>query len=1205
MNVTQKRAEERKREHTMQQENRLAEQEQIIREQQTRNETLESQNRYLSESFDTLSNAFFWKITKPVQVVLGYTKLFFRKVRSKLFQTPYHIDVINIVGNSLHISGWIFDRKHEIEKLELMLLWNRTAETRDITKRRLKRPDVEAAFQTKMGLHSGFDQFFHVKLPPTDRISVCLLFTVKGQRKKIRVGKINIAKSKSTALLEQSGCVRGQFLDSELSYTPLTESVDIIVPVYNGYQFLEKLFDGLRETDNKHRVFFIDDNSPDKRVLPALQRFASERENVTVMHNEQNLGFVKTVNSALKISTKHVVILNTDVELPRAWIERLVKPIFQFENVASVTPFSNCATIFSFPEFGDNPLYRNLSVDELDRYFRFINPQYTLVPTGVGFCMAMNRKALDSIGLLDDELFEKGYGEENDWCQRAIKAGFVNVHAENLFIYHKHGGSFLPEEKKRLIEEHSARLTARHPNYLADVTDYTQKNPLKNLRAHLRFRIRCANTGKNTTLVFTHNLGGGADMYLDLQCPKWQTEGNNILILRYVSETDSYRMDCMFSEEAFELELEDWEDLVCLLQDCTIDQIVVNELVTYPNLLAWLSDIQHLKQEKSARLTMLVHDYLAVSPSINLISPQDWVYAREGNCFHCDRFYNQDGWVEQYDCPSIKVWRQRWEQFLLGCDEVRCFSESSRQIMSDVYPTLRNFTVVPHIVDYMPRVQKARKTTATLNIGVLGILAQHKGRTIVCSLCEQIEREQRDIKIVLIGEEDGSVIPTGKHFEKTGRYEVEDIPWLVLEKDVDLFLLPSIWPETFSYTAEEIMQMGLPIICLDVGAPAERIRSYEKGLVLSGKEPQTILKEICDFARSQDILPPENANIKRFLFVAEYISYSSRYRVDHAREQLFTAGIDSDFIEACDLKKGVNLQKYQGIYLYRCRNLSPLKEFLLAAKGKVPIIYDIDDYIFAYDKIQTLAFLKQQEYKDFDVYSQNILSCMKQCDAFVTSTESLAGAIREQFPNRRVFVNRNHASAAMYILSQKAILTDPGHEGTLLGYFSGSKTHDEDFSMIEGALISLMRKYPKLRLMVVGCCRLSSAFDEFPDRVIQKEFVSWRELPALIRFVDINLMPLTDSFFNYCKSENKWTEAALVKRVTVGVGNPELLTAVNAEEIVFFDTEQNFENEVSKLIDSKETREAIAEKAFQTACEKKLTIRDYNSFAAYMRSFCP
>lgn len=407
----------------------------------------------------------------------------------------------------------------------------------------------------------------------------------------------------------------------------------------------------------------------------------------------------------------------------------------------------------------------------------------------------------------------------------------------------------------------------------ADVAKNMQKDPLKENWAHFRFRIGSVKPPKSNILVFAHDMGGGADMYLDAQCPIWMDQGNNTFILRYKTTSGRYCLKCMFSEESFELELADWADLESLLRDCPIDQIIVNELVTYPELFARLSDIRTLKQEKKARLTMLIHDYLAVSPSYHLISPHDWIYARVEKGFHCDRYFKQDGWAEKYNCPSIEVWRQRWEHFLLDCDEVRCFSEDSRRIMSYIYPTLRNITVVPHVVTYMSEVHKECKTTATLNIGVLGILSPHKGRAIVRGVYDLLERENRKIKIILIGylSEEGS-IPVGQHFEVTGRYGVEDIPQLVVKKDIDLFLVSSICPETFSYTTEEIIQMGMPIACLDLGAPAERVRNYDKGLVLSSKDPLTILMEICAFARLLHIVPihdQEEALVKQEQLVSD------------------------------------------------------------------------------------------------------------------------------------------------------------------------------------------------------------------------------------------------------------------------------------------------------------------------------------------------
>ena len=53
---------------------RMAVMEQSIHEKEARIEQLEAQNRYLSESFDTISNSFFWKITKPARFTLDVMK---------------------------------------------------------------------------------------------------------------------------------------------------------------------------------------------------------------------------------------------------------------------------------------------------------------------------------------------------------------------------------------------------------------------------------------------------------------------------------------------------------------------------------------------------------------------------------------------------------------------------------------------------------------------------------------------------------------------------------------------------------------------------------------------------------------------------------------------------------------------------------------------------------------------------------------------------------------------------------------------------------------------------------------------------------------------------------------------------------------------------------------------------------------------------
>lgn len=71
------------RNHVRMQAAQIANQAEIIKNQQARIELLEAQNRSLSESFDSISHAFFWKITKPMRFLLDVLKWLFRTKRKK------------------------------------------------------------------------------------------------------------------------------------------------------------------------------------------------------------------------------------------------------------------------------------------------------------------------------------------------------------------------------------------------------------------------------------------------------------------------------------------------------------------------------------------------------------------------------------------------------------------------------------------------------------------------------------------------------------------------------------------------------------------------------------------------------------------------------------------------------------------------------------------------------------------------------------------------------------------------------------------------------------------------------------------------------------------------------------------------------------------------------------------------------------------
>ena len=59
-----------------------------------------------------------------------------------------------------------------------------------------------------------------------------------------------------------------------------------------------------------------------------------------------------------------------------------------------------------------------------------------------------------------------------------------------------------------------------------------------------------------------------------------------------------------------------------------------------------------------------------------------------------------------------------------------------------------------------------------------------------------------------------------------------DIPELVTRYGISHWLIPSIWPETFSYTTHEALATGLPVLAFDIGAQGDAVRAAATGHVV-------------------------------------------------------------------------------------------------------------------------------------------------------------------------------------------------------------------------------------------------------------------------------------------------------------------------------------------------------------------------------------
>lgn len=248
--------------------------------------------------------------------------------------------------------------------------------------------------------------------------------------------------------------------------------VAIVVPVYDAPADVERCIESvLAHTSGRARLIVIDDASPDTAIAPLLARYAA-RANVRVLRNERNRGFTATANRGIaEAGRADVVLLNADTEVGPNWLTGLRRAVASGEDIATVTAVSNNAGAFSVPELEqDNAWPARWSFEQTARaLWQQAGRVYPALPTGNGFCMYVRRQAVDAVGVLDEIAFPQGYGEENDFCQRASARGFRHLIAGNVYVRHARSASFGHDRRAALGEAGMSVLRERWPNYESDV----------------------------------------------------------------------------------------------------------------------------------------------------------------------------------------------------------------------------------------------------------------------------------------------------------------------------------------------------------------------------------------------------------------------------------------------------------------------------------------------------------------------------------------------------------------------------------------------------------------------------------------------------------------------------------------------------------------------------------------------------------------
>jgi len=234
-------------------------------------------------------------------------------------------------------------------------------------------------------------------------------------------------------------------------------NIAIVILNWNGTKLLQQFLPSVVEFSNSEstRIIVADNGSTDNSSEFLRLNFPQ----VSILELKENYGFARGYNEALKqIDADYFVILNSDVEVTRGWIDSPIKLMEADHSIAAVQPkilsyhqkthFEYAGAAGGFIDQFGYPLCRGRIFNELEADLGQYNDQ-TDIFWATGACMFVRAKYFHQIGGFDPDFW--AHMEEIDLCWRLKNRGYRIVYTPESMVYHVGGGTLSYENPQKLF----------------------------------------------------------------------------------------------------------------------------------------------------------------------------------------------------------------------------------------------------------------------------------------------------------------------------------------------------------------------------------------------------------------------------------------------------------------------------------------------------------------------------------------------------------------------------------------------------------------------------------------------------------------------------------------------------------------------------------------------------------------------------------
>ena len=381
----------------------------------------------------------------------------------------------------------------------------------------------------------------------------------------------------------------------------------------------------------------------------------------------------------------------------------------------------------------------------------------------------------------------------------------------------------------------------------------------------------------------------------------------------------------------------------------------------------------------------------------------------------------------------------------------------------------------------------------------------------------------------------------------------------------------------------------------------------KNGLEIVGGYLGTYLKSF--FVGSGDIL-----------FITGGVGDKAHFRAFGVAEELSHHGFKTATAMADNFWLLSLVGKFEIFVLHKITVTEKIEKFIEAAKKqKKEIIFDTDDLDYDPQYLKYMDYYSKISEVEKKEYEKGIGAEIVN-DPYVkvatTTVNYLADKLREK--GKEVFVLKNKisdheleiieklyneekfpssvsTSTSSHLLPPASLKLQRGErtgEGeVVIGYFSGTPSHDKDFMTVAPVLKEILEKYKKVKLILAGPLDVGNILNKFSDQLEILPRVPRDDFHANVKKCDINIVPLEiDNPFCEAKSEIKFMEAGALGIPTVAAKNRTYSETIEDGIDGFLAaTPEEWQEKLERLIRDNNLRLTMGEKA------RRKVFRDYTN----------